>query len=254
MNCARARELLHPDADGELDAANAVDLERHAEVCPRCATARQRVRAIRDVVADAPYQRAPVGLEGEIRRSLGIRLAEPPAATAPLRHPAAWGRWMAVAACLLVGATVATVAWQRSAMRPADPLLAELVSAHVRSLMADHLLDVPSSDRHTVKPWFAGRLDFSPTVRDLSPAGFPLAGGRLDYIDGRQVAALVYRHNQHVINCFTWPVSGYPPHGVRSASGYTILEFTHAGQSWHLVSDASAGTLEELARALREAP
>ena len=252
MNCARARELIHPDADGELDAANALDLERHAEVCPRCSTARQRVRAIRGVLAEAPYHRAPAQLEGDIRKALGIQVAEPPAATVTRRHPTAWRRWTAVAACLLVGATVAMVTWQRSTSRGPDPLLAELVSAHVRSLLADHLLDVPSSDRHTVKPWFAGKLDFSPVVKDLSPAGFPLAGGRLDYINGRQVAALVYRHNQHVINCFAWPASGYATRGVRTVNGYAILEFTYAGQSWRLVSDASPETLEALAKALRE--
>jgi anti-sigma factor RsiW len=212
------------------------------------------VQAIRGVLAEAPYHRAPAGFEGDIRKALGIQVAGAAGATVTLRHPAAWRRWTAVAACLLVGATVAIVSWQRSASRAPDPLLAELVSAHVRSLLADHLLDVASSDRHTVKPWFAGKLDFSPVVRDLSPAGFPLAGGRLDYVGGRQVAALVYRHNQHVINCFTWPASGYATRGVKTVNGYTVLEFTYAGQSWRLVSDASAETLEELARAIRETP
>jgi anti-sigma factor RsiW len=254
VNCARARELLHPDADGELDAANALDLERHAEVCPRCSAARQRVRAIRGVVAEAPYHRAPAALEGDIRKALGIQVAEAPETAVTLQHPAAWRRWAAVAACLLIGATVAVVARQRSSARPPNPLLAELVSAHVRSLLADHLLDVPSSDRHTVKPWFAGRLDFSPVVKDLSAAGFPLTGGRLDYVGGRQVAVLVYRHNQHVINCFTWPVVGYGTHGARTVNGYAMLEFTYAGQSWHLVSDASPETLEALAKAIRETP
>ena len=254
MNCARATELIHPDADGELDPASALDLERHAEVCPRCATARERVRDLRGALAAAPYHRAPAGFETDVRKALGINVAAAPEAPVVLHHPAAWRRWIAVAACLLVGATITLLTWQLSPSARPDPVLAELVSAHVRSLMADHLLDVPSSDRHTVKPWFAGRLDFSPTVRDLSAAGFPLAGGRLDYIDGRQVAALVYRHDQHVINCFTWPAYGYPPHGVRTVSGYTILEFTRAGQSWHLVSDASPDTLQQLAQALRENP
>jgi anti-sigma factor RsiW len=243
--------LLEIDADGELDAANALDLERHAEVCPRCAAARERVRELRTTLATAPYFRAPAGLAGDVRAALGLDSDLAP----KVERRAAWWRGVAVAASLIIAATLAVATW-RFAPRgtAADPLVAELVSAHVRSMMADHLLDVPSSDRHTVKPWFAGRVDFSPAVRDLSPAGFPLAGGRLDYINGRPVAVLVYRRSQHVINCFTWPAAGYSTRGLRSASGYTVLEFTHAGQSWHLVSDASPETLEELARALRETP
>lgn len=251
MNCVRARELLHPDADGELDAANALDLERHAEVCPRCGAARERLRTLRAVVATAPYHRAPPGLARDVRAALGLDSVTPPVA----RRHVSWWRGLAIAASLLIAATLAVGAW-RIVSRPgtADPLVAELVSAHVRSMMADHLLDVPSSDRHTVKPWFAGRVDFSPAVRDLSAEGFPLAGGRLDYINGRAVAVLVYRRDQHVINCFTWPAAGEAPPRVSTTNGYSVVTFTHAGQAWHLVSDASAATLEELGRALRETP
>jgi anti-sigma factor RsiW len=120
--------------------------------------------------------------------------------------------------------------------------------------MADHLLDVPSTDRHTVKPWFAGRLDFSPDVRDLAASGFPLAGGRLDYINGRPVAALVYHRGKHVINCFVWPAppdAREEPPMINAAETYSIVHFTHAGLTTYAISDASPYTLEQFAAAFR---
>jgi anti-sigma factor RsiW len=135
-----------------------------------------------------------------------------------------------------------------------DLLAREQAAAHVRSQMADHLLDVPSTDRHTVKPWFAGRLDFSPDVRDLADRGFPLAGGRLDYVDGRPVAALVYRRGKHVINCFTWPAPpGSPdaPPSVTSVQSYSIVHFTRAGLTTYAISDATPYALEQFAAAFR---
>jgi hypothetical protein len=129
---------------------------------------------------------------------------------------------------------------------PERRLADELVDAHTRSLLVDHVTDVVSSDQHTVKPWFNGKVPFGVPAADLTAAGFPLAGGRLDYVAGREVAALVYRRRSHVINAFLWPEAGEAPPREQTARGYTVLHFAHAGLTWWLVSDASPADLREL--------
>jgi anti-sigma factor RsiW len=129
-------------------------------------------------------------------------------------------------------------------------LVGEVLSSHVRSLMANHLTDVVSTDLHTVKPWFNGRLDFSPTVKDFEEEGFPLIGGRLDYIDKRPVAALVFRHRQHLINLFTWPTDRGKEEKVQrlSQQGYSVFHWTKAGMEYWVVSDLNTEELQELVR------
>jgi anti-sigma factor RsiW len=130
----------------------------------------------------------------------------------------------------------------------------ELLNAHLRSLMADHLADVPSTDQHTVKPWFAGKLDFSPPVRDLASAGFPLAGGRLDYIDHHKVAALIYRRRLHVINLFVWPstTSFNLGSGKQTVTGYNVVHWRSDGMEWWAISDLNTAELEEFARQMQK--
>jgi anti-sigma factor RsiW len=254
MNCAQTRELIDPYVDGELDLTAALDLEHHLDRCPPCARVRARLDTLRAALAAAPFYKAPPALARRIRDALPTSPSLPSSSpSTPHRIVDVFRRPMAVAAALLL---VASIAWTAARVwNPAAPdLTRELVAAHVRSLQADHLLDVPSTDQHTVKPWFNGRLDFAPDVRDLAPAGFPLQGGRLDYLNGRPVAALVYRHDRHLINAFVWPAPAATPDAApttTTAQGYTLLQFNHHGLTWHAISDASPTTLEQFARAVQ---
>jgi anti-sigma factor RsiW len=253
MNCTQSRELIGPELDGEVDLMASLELKRHVEGCVACARAQQRMRAVRNAVtASAPYHRAPGQFSDQIRAAIRREVAPAPALNHGRPLIAFLLRPLAMAAALLLVAGVTwNVARQSLRVSPADGLSREVVAAHVRSLMAEHLYDVRSSNQHTVKPWFNGKLDFAPEVRDLADAGFPLEGGRLDYLNGRAVAALVYRHKLHVINCFVWPAGNGDPVKASSAQGYALLTFTDRGLVWCMISDAAPATLEEFARALR---
>ena len=205
-----------------------------------------------DVARDATYYRAPEALRARIRASLaeGARPSRP-------RWFEDWWRGAGLAAAF---ATVAAIAWSAGLLQARgaheDRIVDQLVAAHVRSLMVDaHLSDVASSDQHTVKPWFAGKLDYVPVVADLAAAGFPLVGGRLDYLDGRPVAALAFRRRQHVINVFESPTSAADAAPVtRTVRGYSVVRWTHGGLEFRAISDASAGEVELLARELLKVP
>ena len=165
-------------------------------------------------------------------------------------------RWMPVGGGFAAGLLASAVALQLLGSWPLqsiqhDGLDKEIVASHVRSMMADHLFDVASSNQHTVKPWFLGKLDYSPAVRDLSDKGFPLTGGRLDYIDGRPVAALVYSRGQHAINLYTWPAAGVEsqPYQPSSRLGFNMVEWTQSGMRFWAVSDISPSELALFARA-----
>jgi anti-sigma factor RsiW len=224
MTCREWEEMCGAWLDGELDLVRSLDLEAHARECARCASRREEAEALRDTVRTAPYHRAPESLRRRLRR--------------PRRD---W-RWLAA---LPAAAAVLLAAYFVLSTRPS--MAREAVDAHVRSLLAAHLLDVPSTDRHTVKPWFAGKLDYSPDVE--TPAGFELLGGRLDYLGGRPVAALVYRRRLHIVNVFVWPSGERNPGvSVRSDRGYQVVHWVARGMTWWAVSDLNAAELAELAR------
>lgn len=247
MTCESVKSLSGAYLDDELDASLSAQVREHLSTCDSCAEAHAQQIAMRAGIREhAPYFRAPAGLQDRIRRAVrpGGSGSSP---AGGLR------RWYAIAAAILVAVFAAwEVAQLRSPGSIRDPTAQEVLSGHVRSLMATHLLDVPSSDRHAVKPWFNGKLDFSPDVKDFAAQGFPLAGGRLDYIEGRTVAALVYRRRQHVINLFTWPAAEDAGDGEFDGNGYHIVHWTHARMAWWAVSDLSAGELNQFKKLYKQ--
>ncbi|HZP87251.1 MAG TPA: anti-sigma factor [Burkholderiales bacterium] len=248
MNCDEAQVLLHGYMDGELDVANALDFERHLNGCPPCQNAYQTQGRLRSAIkSEATYFSAPAQLRERIRSALPR-----PAPTKQAPQRSFW-IWPSFAAALAASVLLTALLTLRLA-EPADEtrLAQDVIGGHVRSLMVDHLSDVASTDQHTVKPWFNGKLDFSPPVVDLSAQGFPLAGGRLDFLDGRPVAALVYRHRQHVINVFVWPAETSREAAARELSkqGYHVVHWQAAGMKFWAVSDLNATELAEFAKLL----
>lgn len=250
MSCGdKAARLLEAYVDGQLDLVGSLEMEGHLSGCAECSRTVERHRALQSSFRDASlYFEKPKRLEGRVRSVL--RAAATPAKTA---RRSSW-RWLAAAASLPSIAILAGALMVMSRTPSDSDLLdQEIVAAHVRSLMADHLTDVPSSDQHTVKPWFNGRLDFSPEVRDLSSAGYPLVGGRLDYLGRRSVAALVYQRRQHSINVFVWPApdgSGVAA-GETSVRGYNLVRWSRSGTSYAAVSDLNLAELREFVRDLQ---
>ena len=239
MNCTEARALLHAYLDDELDAARSAEIARHLDACAACA-ARYRVLETMQRALRVPQLRhaAPPGLAMRIRAQLPQ--------DAPARRPRAHWQWPALSAALaaLLLLAIAVAGWQAAQLRAhrADNLVAEAVSDHVRSLLASHLIDVRSSDRHTVKPWFDGRLDFSPQVKDLGAQGFELIGGRLDVLGDERVAALVYKRHLHMINLFQWPANGASDSREpmeQARNGYRALGWREGGMQFLAVSDTA---------------
>jgi len=246
MNCREAGRLLPAYVDDELDLPHSLEMEAHLEECQACAAWLEEQRAVKRAVAQqAPYYSAPADLR------LHVLQAARHFQTSERTGLFSWrpGSWVALAAA---AAVVMAVIWRvaPSPLRPAaGSVESQVVASHIRSLMANHLMDVPSSDHHTVKPWFTGKIDFAPDVPDLSANGFTLVGGRLDYVDGRPVAALVYRRRQHTINLFTWPSkSADQSPRPDTRDGFHVIHWTHTGMEWWAVSDLNAEELLEIAR------
>jgi anti-sigma factor RsiW len=247
VDCRDVRNLLNAYSDGELDLVRHLQAEHHLAECTACAEHEQSLRLLRDAVASAaPYHRAP--------ESLRARVLDGPVPPAPAERPrlipyAAAGLGVAAAVLLMAGLVVI-----RPPASADDRVMDQLLASHVRSLQVDHLTDVASSDRHTVKPWFRGKLDFAPQVADLSADGFPLTGGRLDYVADRPVAALVYMRRQHVINLFTWPEPGDDAGPTRSGErqGFHVRSWRQGGMAYRAVSDLNDEELDEFVGRIRQ--
>lgn len=242
--CADRLLLLQSLVDGELDAANSLAIEAHLKSCEGCAEELHRLEALRGLLADpALRSEAPKGL----RERLDAAFKPAPA---PRRRA---GPWLAGGAFTAVAASLALLL--AMPQLTTVPMQEQLVSSHVRSLLANHLTDVQTSDRHVVKPWFNGRIDFAPPVVELAPQGFPLVGGRLDYIGGRVVPAIVYRRRLHTINLFVMPagnLSSPAPVSTRR-DGYSLVRWTRSGLQYWAVSDLDPAELDQFRRAFEQA-
>jgi anti-sigma factor RsiW len=255
MICHQTRDLIHAYFDGELDLVRSLEIERHLPTCQACALMFQNHQTLRSAFKTSDlYHRAPADLrrlvQASIHQNSRQNNRQNNRAETKFRWPS-W-QWLSAGASLAAVATVLlllTPMWTRPGAE--DALTTEAVSAHVRSMMADHLVDVPSSDRHTVKPWFNGKLNFSAPVTDLTEYGFPLKGGRLEYLDNRTVAALVYQRQQHIINLFVRPAAqGEKDAAPRTVSqqGFHLIRWTSSGMSFLAVSDLNEKELGEFVR------
>ena len=241
--CADKLLLLNALADGELDAGHALEAESHIAGCPGCAAEWESLMAVKAALAEPTLRHAaPQDFRAKALAALASEEAAAAAPPAP-RPRRRWAveSWVAGGSITAIAASLALV----MVIAPrTDPLPTELVEGHVRSLQAQHLVDVATSDRHTVKPWFNGKIDFAPPVVDLAEEGYPLAGGRLDYIERRTTAALVYRRRAHVINLFIWPGQAPPQPELVRREGYSLIRWGHGGLVFWAVSDIDVGDLE----------
>jgi len=254
VRCELTQRFVPVYMDGELDLVRMIEMETHLKDCPVCAQKLEDQQELRVALRRCSLAyAAPAALRGRIRSSLraatGVHLQESNTGWPPLLI---W-QWVGAVA---VFALFSLTGWKLTARlrAPSDDqrIAAEVFSNHVRSLEASHLVDVFSTDQHTVKPWFDARLDFSPPVEDLARDGFSLVGGRLDFLEGREVAALIYRRREHLINVFVWPntAESNSTRAMESRQGYNIMRWSSGGFQCWAVSDIGVPELAEFARRL----
>jgi len=263
MNCEEATKLMDGYLDSELDPITSQKIEQHLRECPKCDQAYKIHGSLIRVIGNAtPYYKAPAELREQIQSSLRdavgakdkggsgqpgqLSVPRPQGERRPVLSQVPWN-WLALAATIMLGALITAVFLPR--MRPpnADQFLAtQLIASHVRSLMANHLMDVPSSDQHTVKPWLDAKLDFAAPVADLSSQGFPLIGGRLDYLNNHSVAALVYQKRKHFVNLFIWPTTpeDSTAQTVVEREGYHLVHWSDGDFTYWAVSDVNPSDLQ----------
>ena len=264
MTCDEAIKLMDGYLDGELDPITSQTIEQHLRECGRCDQAYKTQGSLIRAIGNAtPYFKAPAELRERIQSSLrkettgqpvrnGVRGAqvlsykrqqEPRSILSEIP----WN-WLGLAAAIILAAIIVSNVVPRLQRPGADQFLAtQLIASHVRSLMANHLTDVASSDQHTVKPWLDAKLDFAPPVVDLSSEGFPLVGGRLDYLDNRPVAALIYQRRKHFINFFVWPAGADAARSTKAMTreGYQLLHWKDSDFNYWAVSDVNEKELQE---------
>lgn len=243
MLCETCQTALDARLDGELPPEEALEIDRHLATCPACARQFATLAETHRLISENTMRyAAPDVLKARIRSAVA-RAASTPVATGRGQAFRWWREVAAGVAIAIASSTVTFVAARRSeaAYSAAD----ELLASHVRSLMPGHLLDVPSTEQHTVKPWFNGRVDLSPAVPNLDKEGFPLVGGRADYVRGRVVPVIVYGRRQHIINVYAWPSSsagGAPPNDL-SRNGYHFVTWRSGGIQYWAVSDLNSAEL-----------
>jgi len=250
MSCKQNQDFMHAYLDGELGLVMSLEFERHLHDCQDCTRTLGNYQALRSAIRSGGlYFDPPASLGKRIRSA--VRTAKK-GESRPNRL--FWG-WLSVGAASLGVVALLILIFAPVLTRPSqeDLLTQDIIASHVRSLMADHLTDVSSSDQHTVKPWFSGKLDFSPQVKDLADHGFPLVGGRLDYLANKPVAALVYQRRQHFINLFIWPSS--KGSGLREQTlarqGYNLIHWTKSDLSYWTISDLNLSELQQFVQLLQ---
>jgi anti-sigma factor RsiW len=242
ITCKTALSLMEPYLDGELDAAQKAEVEAHLDGCATCPAIYRRLSELgTDLRTLAPRYTAPEHLQERVLSAVRKEARTKPAWR--LRPSNAWAIAASVLLAVSAGWNFRLLQSQKNTM---ENTAQEIVSSHVRSLIGAHLLDVPSTEQHTVKPWFNGKLDYAPDVKDFAAAGFPLIGGRVDYIDRRPVAALIYKRREHVINLFVWP-SNSPLAAPDAANGFNLVAWNKAGMNYCAISDLNQEELRQFA-------
>ncbi len=253
MNCNEAGTLVAGYADGEIDSLRGRSIEQHLRGCAACTTQYQSVLTLRARIrAEVPYFPAPAALRTRVRSLLAATQAVAPPRPRP--EPDRW-RWLSGGA--LAGCAATVLAWVVGTAvidwRANEDVAVEAVATHVRATLNNHLIEVASSDQHTVKPWLSARLDYSPPVQDLTSEGFPLVGGRLDTLDKQRVATLVYHYRLHTIDVFVRPGSAHAPPALRTLRGFNVAHATGSGMDWLAVSDVSPDVLSAFVQRLARA-
>jgi anti-sigma factor (TIGR02949 family) len=243
MDCPTCEAMVDAYVDGELSASESADFERSLAACPDCRRRLEAARAMSGLLRELPAEPAPDLLRARVEREL----------RAIASRPRERMRWSAMAASIVVALGIGWLGGVLSLQggRESD----ELVASYLRVALGAHAVDVASSDRHTVKPWFAGRVDYSPPVHDLTAVGFPLVGGRLDVVDGRKVAVLVYRRNQHWLALTLWPAgsSDNTPATITQRDGFALAEWRHAGFEMRAVADLTPADMKSFTQAIDQA-
>src|SRR5438067_7876617 len=251
MNCKQTQTLGAAYVDGEIDALRRYSIKKHLLDCADCAARHESILALRArIQAEVPYFVAPPALHARVRAAVGtLRVS-----VRPQSRPKG-DRWRWLSGGVLAGCTASVFAWMLGttvlAWHANEDFAVAAVAAHVRATLGDHLIEIASSDQHTVKPWLSARLDYSPPVQDLANEGFTLIGGRLDYLERRPVATLVYRYRKHTIDVFVRPdVSRAPMSAMRTARGFNVAHAGGASMDWLAVSDAEPAALSALVQRL----
>lgn len=236
--------LVQAEFDGELDAAEALRAAQHRQSCAECRDAYAQLSATHALLREsAPRYQAPESLRRAIRSGLNVTKTAATSPPAPPRRP-----WWRDGLSFGVGAALAASLALYVISPGEQTLLDQVVASHVRALQPGHLEDVISTDQHTVKPWFDGRIDFAPPVKDLAAKQFPLLGGRLDYVNDRPVAALIYGSDKHVIDLYVWPGTDKPMPQTASRNGYNTVHWSENGMDFWAVSDLEAAKLSDFVR------
>ena len=246
MDCTQARNYMHGYLDRELDPVTASGIEEHLHACAACARAYAAQTSLRAAIKrQAAYYTAPEALAARIRNTVNATSGPAGKKNAPR-----WQWFPLVAAVAATAVITWTTAIQLETGSRDERIGEQVIAGHARAVLTNHLTEVASSDQHTVKPWLSSKLDFSPPVTDLTTAGFPLVGGRLDYVDNRPVAALVYRHRQHVIDLFIWPdtqTAHATSMQTSSKQGFNMLHWNNAGMTFWAISDLNPADIKTFA-------